>query len=336
MKHERESISMSIEVSDDNSTGKTSFVSNLSTDERNDELDEIIMEHYKIKYESPARLGGSSNMDPNRVSSYFSNNNSEEVLCETRQSVDIGNRLYRAAKNKEKQRAMEVRAKVDQENRPGTLKLNLAAERSYTPMRARPDAENVHDHLYSLSRRKHIEKEKKMEEQMETIESQLRGAMISPEQTEKVVGRLYRRSKNKQEEGKKLRKEIEKKLAPRAQTPTKKIPLSKAGDMYERALVQKAQKAQKIEEILNAPRESTFPKMRRQSRSRSSSRRRSSSRARSQTPSRRDSARAITPIRGKANENKNRYEDSFQFRATRNKLPPVAIKTREQSPDLRS
>lgn len=314
MDHEINHIRMSIEIPEETSTSNTSIVSNLSADERNEELEEILKEHYKIKHSSSPI--------------HFRDDSSSYLQNEHRDSIDVCEKLYRDGLKKQKQRAMDVRAKIDQENHVEAPKLHLATNRSYTPMRTRPSLENVHDHLYSLSRQKQMENVKKKEEEMQAIENRMKGAMISPKQKQEVIGRLYQRAKAKQQEGRKLRKEIEQKLAPRTPTPSKKIPLSKAGDMYERGLSHRAQKERKIEDILNSPRESTFPKMRTQSRSRSSSRRR----ARSQTPSRRYSARSSTPSRRNVNENA--YRDDKTFNRSTIKLPPPAPKTRVQSPDL--
>mmetsp|Transcript_1992 Transcript_1992/g.2707 ORF Transcript_1992/g.2707 Transcript_1992/m.2707 type:complete len:334 (+) Transcript_1992:106-1107(+) len=323
---------MSIEIPDEETSSNTGYVgvlSPLSADDQDDELDEILSE--------PRTHSSSSNRSHRNPSKnlYASRNAGQNNFYdENRDSLEVGNRLYLDATEKEKQRARELRQKVVEETNAGPRRLNLATKRSYTPMKSRPSMKTVHDHLYSLSKKKIVE-ERIRKEEMDTLEKNLEKVVISPFESERVSNRLYERSRNQQEEGKVMREQIEKKLAPRAQTPSKKIPLSKATGMYDRGLAQKAQKQKKIENILNCPRESTFPKMRTQSTSRSSSR------LRSQTPSRRDSHRSSTPSRSHRSSTPTRrpgaesHHSSSNYYQQKITTRPPAVKTREQSPDMR-
>lgn len=357
MLHDTNSITMSIEfVEEDSSVNENiGYVSGLSADEVDEEPEDM-------------RILDNNNYNKPSMSKAFTQ--------QTAYNIQVCDRLYREAKEKEKKRAIEVKEKLDQENSAMPPKLKLATKRSYTPMRTRPSFENVHDHLYSLSRKKQIEVEQKRDE-MEAIEANLNKVGISPRQSKVVSGRLYERSLQMQQEGKQMRKDIEKKLAPRSPTPSKKIPLSRAEDMYKRGLSQKARMERKIEQKMNAPRESTFPRMRTQSRTRaqSSTRERSETpsralsrrssrtpsrrssetpgRQRSQTPSRRDSSRCRSSTPSRRNENSKDYKENVReesnnssnnndnnryIKRGKNVLPPTvtSIKTREQSPDLRS
>lgn len=113
--------------------------------------------------------------------------------------------------------------------------------------------------------------------------------------------RLYKESMTMQQEGKLMRKKIEDKFRARAPTPTRSISLKKARGIYERGQTAVREKELKIQMLRNAPRKSSFPKMRTQTPTRNRERyyesregegegtsTRSSSRAqsRSQTPSR--------------------------------------------------
>jgi hypothetical protein len=342
-----DSITMSINTPGVLSPSNVDYLSGLSADEQED--DDEYEHNSPNEKESTSRKNYIYKRGTKMMKQYDDERgeSSNNGICE---------RLYHEGMKKEKQRARDIRDKLDQENNVSSPRLKLESRRSYTPMRTRPNNENVHDHLYSLSRKKQIEvEEEKKKDEMETIEKTSGMAVLSPTQGMMVSGRLYQRSRSRQQEGRRLRKQIEKKLAPRAPTPTKKIPLSKATGMYERALAHKAQTERKIEDILNSPRESNFPKMRTQSRPRSVS----SSRPRSITPGRqernktptrrretpnrsretptrtRDSSRSCTPSKRKANVNS--YNNSYvQKGKGKNILPPTSLKTREQSPDMRA
>ena len=64
--------------------------------------------------------------------------------------------------------------------------------------------------------------------------------------SKKVISRLYHRSKSMQEEGKAKRKMVEQKLSPRAQTPSRKISLERATDVYHRGMAYKAEKEKRL------------------------------------------------------------------------------------------
>eukprot|EP00551_Chaetoceros_affinis_P015469 CAMPEP_0203693264 /NCGR_PEP_ID=MMETSP0091-20130426/5263_1 /ASSEMBLY_ACC=CAM_ASM_001089 /TAXON_ID=426623 /ORGANISM="Chaetoceros affinis, Strain CCMP159" /LENGTH=325 /DNA_ID=CAMNT_0050564303 /DNA_START=71 /DNA_END=1048 /DNA_ORIENTATION=+ len=325
---------MSMEMANHDSSSNVRYVSSMSFDGQDDDLDLI-----HILSES---LSTNKNKNTNYMLSELRVRRlSGERVTERRDSPNICDRLYYEGKKKEKQRAIDIREKLDQENNVEPPKLKLATERSYTPMRSRPSFENVHENLYSLSKKKSIQQE------FSDDDVYVRKPLISQSQGKVVSGRLYQRSKKKQQEGKKIREDIERKLAPRPPTPTKKIPLSKATDLYERSISHKAHTQRKIDDLINAPRESSFPKMRTQSR------KRTSSRARSETPSRRVSDRSTTPSRrnnrsstpSRRNNRVHPQGDCVEHGKTnypprakgKYELPPsMKMKTREQSPDLRS
>ncbi len=310
------SISLSIVVPDEDPYATISYVSELSADEQDhDDGDEVHTNNYvatksrHTRYRSPSFLRNS-----------FTSQNTERLDS----SIDTCDRLYFKAKEQQVKRAIRVREKIDQENKVEPQKLKLATERSYTPMKTRSINGNIHNHLYQLAKKKEL---LKLKEEQEEMESSLKEATISPKELKEVSGRLYKRSLRLQEEGKKKREEIEKKRAPRAPTPSKRIPLSQASAMYERGLTHKAKTERKIEEILNTPRESSFPKMKTQLRSSSTSR------GRSQTPSRRNSDRSTTPSRRQATSNE--VNDRFIKNPQRDRrmLPPTSLRTRDQSTD---
>ena len=193
------------------------------------ELDEILDDYYEEKYYASKRSS-------------------------------IHDRLYQEGQVQAMKRALAVRKKKEAEMQVEPPKLNMAT-RSYTPLRQREvTGENTHERLYKLSLRKKrqaIVDEAKMEAYNVKLSPKLK-----PRDTSKVVARLYAKSQIYQDEGKKKREQIAKKLGSRDPTPNRKISISKGTNIYERGLQFKANRDKKIEEIANAPRKSTFPKMR--------------------------------------------------------------------------
>lgn len=307
------SISLSIVVPEEDPYATIGYVSELSADEQDEDAGEVHTNNYvatktrHTRYRSPSLL--------RRKNSFTSQN------MERRDSIDTCDRLYNEAKEQQLKHAIRIREKIDQENKVEPRKLKLATERSYTPMKTRPTNGNIHDHLYRLAKKKEL----KLKEEQEEMESSLKELVISPKELKEVSGRLYKRSLRLQEDGKKKREEIEKKHAPRAPTPSRRIPLSQASAMYERGLSHLAKTERKIEEILNIPRESSFPKMKTQRRSSSTSR------ARSQTPSRRNSERSTTPSRRQATSNEVNNTFIKNPQRERKMLPPTALRIRDQS-----
>ena len=320
-------LKLSIEVA---SQGHESFLSGLSADEREYELNEILIEHHAFK------TGNSAYDAISPIKTMPDQRSPDE---NTRDSMNICDRLYHEAKEKEYKRANIIKEKVDQENNVGPPKLRLAADRSYTPIRSRPICASIHDHLYNLSK---IKDEKKKYLELEEINANTTNrGVLSAKQSSKVAGRLYDRSRNRQEEGRKKRENIKKKLTPRAPTPSRKISLSKATAIYDRGISHKAKKERKIEDILNTPTGSTFPKMKSQTKGRSSSSARSQTPSRrlsdgAQTPSRRYGETPYTPSRHRADYNNQKDAVNLNDREFTSRErdtvppPPPSMKTREQ------
>eukprot|EP00553_Chaetoceros_curvisetus_P000143 CAMPEP_0204626222 /NCGR_PEP_ID=MMETSP0717-20131115/11871_1 /ASSEMBLY_ACC=CAM_ASM_000666 /TAXON_ID=230516 /ORGANISM="Chaetoceros curvisetus" /LENGTH=315 /DNA_ID=CAMNT_0051642107 /DNA_START=24 /DNA_END=971 /DNA_ORIENTATION=- len=121
-------------------------------------------------------------------------------------------------------------------NAPRTLE--LIAKKSYTPLRERlpigADA-SVHTRLYHL----HKAKKNQVKKDYPTARSNQTPKRSSKE-AERGVERLYARSVYMQEEGQKRREEIEaRKSKRRGATPSKKISIEKAVEIYERGFKKK-------------------------------------------------------------------------------------------------
>ncbi len=127
--------------------------------------------------------------------------------------------------------------------------------------------------------------------------------------------RLYAHSKARQEEGKLLRQKIEGKRKGRASTPSRAISLTKASAIYDRGVQAKNNTKKKIEELRNAPRESTFPKMR------------------TQTPNRRDRY-----FEARESENATRNSTHGQSRRTTPSQAryPTPSRSRNPAPSIRN
>jgi hypothetical protein len=182
----------------------------------------------------------------------------EEKYSASRRS-SIHDRLYQEGQLQAMKRALVVRKKKEAELQVEPPKLNMAT-RSYTPLKQRGETgEKTHERLYKLSLRK--KRQAIVDEaKMEAYNVKLSPKPI-PRDTSEVVSRLYAKSQNYQDEGKKKREQIAKKLS-RDPTPIRKISISNGTKIYERGLQFKAERVKKIEEIWNAPRKSTFPQIR--------------------------------------------------------------------------
>lgn len=220
--------------------------------------------------------------------------------------TSIHERLYLKGEISATKKAKAFQLKRQEEMQITPPKLELST-RSYTPLRERTmSTEKAHDRLYKS------ELQKKKQAILESAKMEAYNVKHSPRPNaidpSKSASRLYSRSLKYVEEGKKIRQEIEKKLQGRDPTPSRSISVSRAQELYERGLQFKANRDKKIQEMINAPRESSFPKMRTQisrtrgrlheshdgsSRSRSSSTNRT---GRSASASRR-SVRSQTPTR---------------------------------------
>jgi hypothetical protein len=178
----------------------------------------------------------------------------------TRESIH--ERLYLKGEISATRRAKAFQLKKQEEMQVVPPKLELST-RSYTPLRERAvSLEKTHDRLYKseLEKKKRaILEEAKIEAY--NLKHSTKQNTIDPSQS---GSRLYSRSLKYVEEGKKIRREIEKKLQGRDPTPSRSISVSRAQEIYERGLQFKANREKKIQEMINAPRESSFPKMRTQ------------------------------------------------------------------------
>lgn len=261
--------------------------------------------------------------------------------------TSVHDRLYREGQYLAMKKAHVAKQKEEADKVVEPPKLQLAT-RSYTPVRRR-GPETTHERLYRLGTQR--KKEAISEEAMfhayhaKHIQSSPKPAARDEKE---MVSRLYRRSESFQKEGKKKREQIAKKLAPRDPTSSRSISVKRGQKIYERGLAFKANTQKKIEDTLNSPRESTFPKMRTQTPSRRecffeargdedsvcSSRSRMSTqsrivrrtrrsqtpvRGRSQTPSR-NRERSQTPSRRLSSQP--RYSSATPSKGATPKLPP--------------
>lgn len=112
-------------------------------------------------------------------------------------------------------------------------------------------ANAAHNRLYNHAKKQKdkiefIRMEARDEE--EQLMENVRGDTRSERETDLTSSRLYNHSFKKQMEGKKLRESIERKLAPRAPTPSGKIRADQACMIYERGMIQKLALEMKREE----------------------------------------------------------------------------------------
>ena len=251
----------------------------------------------------------------------------------------VHDRLYKEGQYLAMKKAHVAKQKEEADKIVEPPKLQLAT-RSYTPVRRR-GPETTHERLYRLGTQR--KKEAISEEAMfhayhaKHIQSSPKPAARDEK---KMVSRLYKRSESFQKEGRKKREQIAKKMAPRDHTPSRSISVKRGQTIYERGLAFKANRQKKIEDTLNSPRESTFPKMRTQTPSRRecffeargdgdsvcSSRSRISTQSRvvrrtrrSQTPSR-NRERSQTPSRRLSSQP--RYSSTTPSKGATPKLPP--------------
>jgi len=147
-------------------------------------------------------------------------------------------RLYKLAKLKK-----EKLEKIQREKREAEEDYLNHKERRFKGQGSRNhDEEARHDRLYRLAKLKEeklekIQKEKRDDE--EDYLNQINEWTMSVQETRASTNRLYDRSKKKQIAGRQLREAIEKKHAPRAPTPSRKIRAEDASKMYDRAMMRK-------------------------------------------------------------------------------------------------
>jgi len=174
-------------------------------------------------------------------------------------SSGIHERLYEDGRVKDLQKMLAAERKKREEEDVPPPQLQIAT-RSYTPIRQAHSSVPTHERLYKMNEHAHMklleQRRAKMENLFPKSRPDSRGRDAST--------RLYKESKTMQEEGKLMRKKIEDKLRARAPTPTRSITLEKANRIYERGQTAAREKELKIEMLRNAPRKSSFPKMRTQ------------------------------------------------------------------------
>ncbi|GFH49036.1 predicted protein [Chaetoceros tenuissimus] len=188
----------------------------------------------------------------------------EEVMNEyyvEKETNKVHNRLYERGMALAERRALAAKMKKDADEYVEEPKLELAT-RSYKGNRLQYSVgDNAHERLYNNAAWK---KKQAIEEEamMDVHHMSTTAPKTSLTNAVKSSSRLYGRSKTKQEEGKRLRNEIAKKLNRPAPKPSKKISISDAQNIYQRGIMFKSNSKKKIEAVINAPRESKFPKMR--------------------------------------------------------------------------
>jgi hypothetical protein len=102
--------------------------------------------------------------------------------------------------------------------------------------------EAAHDRLYRHAKKQKdkLEKIRMVAREKETSRQKIRnGSVRSEREADELTNRLYCQSMSKQNEGKKRREEIVKKHKPRIQTPSKKISVEDATEIYDRGMIQK-------------------------------------------------------------------------------------------------
>jgi len=120
--------------------------------------------------------------------------------------------------------------------------------RSYTPKKSR-NVEPIHDRLYHLSINSSTSNEG---EDGERQQNKIVNVTPSRED-ERVIGRLYGRSSNLAQQGKERRKQIEKSLAPKPPTPSRKLDPSMSTNMYEKGLEFQYHRDQRLNDSKPSP-----------------------------------------------------------------------------------
>ena len=266
--------------------------------------------------ESPGEVQGYDHEELNRLlDGYYKDRSPKRVMNPS--AANIHDRLYKEGQHTAMKRAYAHRQKLEAEKYVEPPKLQLAT-RSYTPLKER-DGQKTHERLYKLG------VNKKKQAIQEEAKEQAYYAKHAPKPKivdKETIKRLYEKSRSYREEGKQRRQKIAKKISrKRDVTPSRSISVTRGAQLYERGLAFTANRDRKIEEIKNAPRESSFPKMRTQTPNRRdlffeardeptpssrSQRSNTPSRMRSQTPTRtrsnsaRRTTRSQTPTRSRS------------------------------------
>jgi len=181
-------------------------------------------------------------------------------------------------------------------------KLDIST-RSYTPLKARPyerkivgNYSTVHNYLFYLSKDKKAEAARDAEREKQYTDNNAK--VLSKEDENKVVHRLYERSKSLQHDGRERREKIETRLAPKVKSPSKKISQDKAAAFFDRQMAHKAAVEQRIANAqVNRPPRSRVRDGVLDSHDMNRERAMTPARGRSITPAR---GRSMTPARGRS------------------------------------
>jgi hypothetical protein len=307
---------------------------------------EKMMSHLQVSDDgrvSPSFHTQVDQLEPNELDQildeYYSEKNSHEPISIARSSSgssSIHDRLYKDGQVLAMRRVIAAQRKKESEKQVKPPKLHLAT-RTYTPRSERGD-QKTHERLYNIG----LTKKKQMiedEAKMEAYNLKHTPKLPVPGGS-KVGSRLYAKSKTYREEGKQKRETIAKKLT-RDPTPTRSISVSRAQGLYDRGLSFVENRDKKIDAILNAPRESTFPKMRTQTPNRRErffeARDSDSVTGRSQTPTARSRSRtptarssSVTPSR------RDREPSQTRTRGRAASQTPSRNRNRSQTPTRRT
>ena len=159
------------------------------------------------------------------------------------QGISTNERLYNLARKKRLLEMERERKRADDEKlKEVPAKMELATK-SYVPLVPRALSNtrggSIHNRLYELSKQRSHSRGISREHFSSSSSVSSRLSLSSTEKNA-VTDRLYGRSKKIQEEGRQRRNSIAKAHAPRAPTPSKRIPVDKALEIYDRGMVQKA------------------------------------------------------------------------------------------------
>jgi hypothetical protein len=185
----------------------------------------------------------------------------EEKYCASRRE-SIHDRLYQEGQAQAIKRSLLAQRKKQAELYATPPKLNLST-RSYTPLKQREkNGEKAHERLYKMG----IQKKKQaiIEEAKMAAYHLNHSPKPKHHDASKVVSRLYAKSQNYQQEGKRIRQQIAQKLNGKVPDQVRSISVSRAQAIYDRGLQFKADREKKIEVMANTPHKSSFPKMRTQ------------------------------------------------------------------------
>jgi hypothetical protein len=160
---------------------------------------------------------------------------------------DIYTRLYKNGLEQDRKLARRRKEKLEAESQYEAPKLEIYT-RSYTPKKSRND-EPVHDRLYHLSVNSSTSNEGEDDERQQN-----KFVNLTPSrEDERVIGRLYGRSSNLAQQGKERRKQIEKSLAPKPPTPSRKLDRSMSTNMYEKGMEFQYHRDQRLNDSKTSP-----------------------------------------------------------------------------------